>query len=142
MHKGRIYALIICMFSIGLSHAKQLKVLHLSFHKGCSKDFEYIAQQLDLDLSSLFIQEQPSRWLDGKTVGSAIYSIGHDRAAAIWEKHKNYFDQFDVIITSDTAPLARIFLQNKWSKPLIIWICNRFDYCDQASRDCNFPDQE
>jgi len=56
--------------------------------------------------------------------------------------HKDYFDTFDVIVTSGTAPLHESFLQNGWTKPLIIWICNRFDYCDYASLDCNFPDQE
>ena len=33
-------------------------------------------------------------------------------------------------------------MQNGWKKPLIIWVCNRFDYSDQASLDCDFPDQE
>jgi hypothetical protein len=79
---------------------------------------------------------------DGKTKGSALYNIGHDRAKNIWELHKNFFCQFDVIITSDTAPLARIFLQNNCRIPLIIWICNRFDYFDSASLDCDFPDKE
>lgn len=122
--------------------AQPLKVLHLSFHRGCLKDFEYVAQQLSLDLTSIFIPEQPSRWLDGETTGNAIYNIGHARAEKAWNKHKEFFQQFDVIVTSDTAPLSRIFLQNGWKKPLVIWICNRFDYYDGASLDCQFPDQE
>jgi hypothetical protein len=142
MHKSSIWAAIIGIFFTALSSAQQLKVLHLGFHRGCINDFEYVAQHLGINLTSVYIHDKPSQWLDGKTTGSAIYNIGHDRAVAIWEKHKDYFDQFDVILTSDTAPLSRIFLQNNWQKPLIIWICNRFDYCDEASRDCHFPDPE
>lgn len=124
------------------NYAEQLKVLHLSFHKGCIKDFEYVARQLNLNLTSVFVQDQPARWLDGQATGNAIYNIGHARAEKIWNLHQDYFNQFDVIITSDTAPLARIFLQSNWKKPLIIWICNRFDYYDGASLDCHFPDPE
>lgn len=144
MYKNKIHPLLTCiiLFLSALSNAKQLKILHLSFHRGCINDFEYVAKQLNLDLTSCYIHDQPPLWLDGETKGSTIYTIGHNRAEKIWKKHQDYFNQFDVVVTSDTAPLARIFLQNNWKKPLIIWICNRFDYCDQASRDCHFPDPE
>jgi len=33
-------------------------------------------------------------------------------------------------------------LQNQSKIPLIVWICDRFDYCDKAHLDCNFPDPE
>ena len=122
-------------------HQGPLRVLHLSFHTGCIKDFEQIAQELGFNLTSWYILGDRPRF-DGVSMGNAVYNIGHERAETVWKKHKDYFDQFDVIVTSDTAPLARIFLQNGWKKPLIIWICNRFDYCDYASLDCKFPDQE
>lgn len=73
--------------------------------------------------------------------GNELYNLGEERAQRIWDLHKETFLKYDAIITSDTAPLARIFLQNDWPKPLIIWICNRFDYSDQASLDCDFPDE-
>lgn len=136
------HAVTLFILSCPWIDAQPLKVLHLSFHRGCINDFEYVAQQLSLDLTSVFILEQPSRWLDGETTGNAIYNIGHIRAEKIWNKHKDFFQQFDAIITSDIAPLSRIFLQNGWKKPLIIWICNRFDYYDGASLDCRFPDPE
>lgn len=144
MVKNKGIGTIICAFSlmVATTYAKQLKVLHLSFHRGCIKDFEYVAQQLGLELTSCFIPELTPGSFDPQGRGSALYSIGHDRAARIWQTHKDYFNEFDAVITSDIAPLARIFLQNNWEKPLIIWICNRFDYCDEASRDCLFPDQE
>jgi hypothetical protein len=124
------------------SGERSLKVLHITFHKGCQKDFEDIATILKLDLTTIFIKDLAPYEFDPKGAGSALYNIGHDRAERIWNKWKDYFDKFDVIITSDTVPLARIFLQNEFKKPLIIWMCNRFDYCDEASLDCTFPDTE
>jgi hypothetical protein len=84
----------------------------------------------------------PAQFFDGTSQGNALYNITHERAERIWNKHKKLFDGFDVILVSDTAPLSRIFLQNGWKKPLIIWVCNRFDYCDRASLDGDFPDSE
>lgn len=120
------------------------KILHMSFHLGCVKDFEEVARELSLDVTSWYIlaADLPRTHFDGESTGNHVYNITHERARKVWEKHKNYFDQFDAIITSDTAPLSRIFLQNGWSKPLIIWICNRFDYYDGASLDGDFPDNE
>ncbi len=119
-----------------------LHVLHISFHEGCINEINFIAQQLQFSVTSLFIHDLAPKEFDGQSYGAALYNIGHTRALDIWNKHKTYFNQFDAVITSDTAPLARIFLQNNFSKPLIIWVCNRFDYADTSSLDCNFPDEE
>jgi hypothetical protein len=118
-----------------------LRILHMGFHAGCIKDFDDVARELGLEVTNWYILGDRPRF-DGYSLGNAVYNIGHRRAEQVWDKHKDYFDQFDVIVTSDTAPLSRIFLQNGWKKPLVIWICNRFDYCDYASLDCIFPDQE
>lgn len=117
---------------------KILKVLHISFHHGCLKEFEFVAQQLNLEITSraahdLFL---------GITAGNDIYNVTHNTAQKVWEKHQDYFNTFDVIVTSDTAPLSRIFIQNGWQKPLIVWICNRFDYADGSTADNRFPDVE
>lgn len=101
-----------------------MKILHVSYHKGCIGDLNNVAKLLNLDISVM-----PANW---------DYLISHDRASEIWLKHKDYFNTFDTIITSDTAPLSRIFLQNNYQGKLIIWICNRFDY---PNRD-GFPDSE
>lgn len=128
--------------------AKTIKALHISFHRGCIKDLDYVFKQLkktstdSIELEHLFPLDKAPYWFDGYAKGNAIYNIGHRRAEAIWHKHKDYFNSFDLIITSDTAPLSRIFLQNNWHKPLIIWVCNRIDYCDKDSLDCSFPDPE
>lgn len=128
-----------------LNANQKLKVLHLSFHLGCIKDFEHVAKAEAFDLTSWYVletKESRERFDPKPNQGSAVYNIGHERAARVWQANKDYFNSFDVVVTSDTAPLSRIFLQNGWNKGLVIWICNRFDYYDGASLDCNFPDAE
>jgi hypothetical protein len=142
LQKKYILFFIVISNIMHASHISSLNILHLSFHKGCIREIEIVAEALELKVTSLFIPDLQPKEFDGYSAGNSLYNIGHDRAENIWNKHKDYFNQFDAIITSDTAPLARIFLQNNYTKPLIIWICNRFDYADYGSLDCNFPDEE
>lgn len=111
------------------------KVLHISFHSGCKNELDYVFDKLGYCIEFMNFD-------DGKTTTNAKYNIGYRRANWCWKKYKNYFETFDLIITSDTAPISRVFLQNKFSKKILIWICNRFDYSDCASLDCEFPDLE
>lgn len=120
-----------------MSH--NLKILHLGFHKGLANELYSIAKELDLKLIY-------KSFHDGVSKGSAVYSVGHEKAKKAWDTFKDYYMKFDIIITSDTCPISRVFLQNGWpeipGKKLIIWVCNRFDYYDKASKDCLFPDRE
>jgi hypothetical protein len=143
MNRFILHILLLVSFaSAALSQAQGMKILHLGFHKGCIDDIAEVAQELSLDITPWYILADRQD-LDGRTTGDCVYNMTHERAQRVWERHKDYFNQFDVIMTSDTAPLARIFLQNNnWKKPLIIWICNRFDYADYATLDGAFPDQE
>jgi len=104
-----------------------MKILHISYHDGCIKNLNYVQQRLSLNMhvQKVFYN----------------YNIGYDRALSIWEDYKDYYNSFDIIIVSDTCPLSRIFLQNNYKGKLIIQICNRFDYSDIATNDCNFPDE-
>lgn len=148
-------ALLIILYAdakTGLSYISNpdgIKLLHVGFHTGCLKDFEDVVQSLaakgfNIDLTSWNIAAMTPRTnFDGSTKGNAIWNISRKRADAVWFRHKDFFEQFDIIMTSDTAPLSRIFLQdNHWKKPLIIWVCNRFDYVDAPTRDSTFPDRE
>lgn len=105
-----------------------MKILHITYHSGCDANLKFVAKQLGYE-----IETQWASW---------NYNIGHDRAKQIWDAHKDYYNSFDVIITSDTGPLSRIFFQNNFQGKLIVWVCNRFDYCDEGSNDCKFPDKE
>ena len=118
---------------------KKIKILHLGFHKGLENELYSVAEELKVNV--IF-----KRFNDSVSKGSAIYSVGHDKAKKAWDTFKDWYMTFDIIITSDTAPISRVFLQNGWpdipGKKLIIWVCNRFDYYDKASKDCLFPDRE
>lgn len=100
-----------------------MKFLHLNFHKGCEKEIHYVLTRLGHHVDSW-------RFDDGETDPNSenIYRITHERAQKCWNLHRAFFDSYDAIITSDTCPLSRPFLQNHWRKPLLIWVCNRFDY--------------
>lgn len=135
----KILFLLLCCFSLLKG---EMNVLHLTFHRGCEKELNAVAHQLGIHLETWFIPDLPPYFLDGVTSGNALYNVGHDRAERIWNLHQATFETYDAVIVSDTSPLARIFLQNQCSIPLIIWICNRFDYYDLESLDCDFPDKE
>jgi hypothetical protein len=104
-----------------------MKFLHVNFHKGCELDIENVFNKLGHSVESW-------RFDDGETAGEEIYKITQLRAQKCWNKYKDFFNTFDGIITSDTCPTSRPFLQNNWSKLLIIWVCNRFDYAVEGDR--------
>ena len=105
-----------------------MKVLHLSLHKGCINDINYIFNKLNIDIEYMFFFNETY------TDHRPYYKMTQNQANIFWNKYKEYFHKFDCIITSDTAPLSRIFLKNNWSKKLIIWICNRFDYAVEGDQ--------
>ena len=105
-----------------------MKILHVTHHQGCKISIDFVCKKLGHELETQFAD-----W---------NYNVSKELANEIWRKYKDYYETFDCIIVSDTAPLARIFLQNNFEKKLIVWVCNRFDYTDQSSNNCNFPDPE
>jgi hypothetical protein len=94
-----------------------MKILHISHHIGCMRDHAYIYEKLGFDYEF---------WKFPK----GLFTITKEIANNIWNERKEYFNRFDFIVTSDTAPLSRIFMENLIDcKPkIIVWICNRFDY--------------
>jgi hypothetical protein len=94
-----------------------MRVLHISHHIGCMRDHAYIYDKLGFDYEF---------WKFPK----GLFKITNEVANNIWNERKDYFNSFDYIVTSDTAPLSRIFMENLTDcKPnIIVWICNRFDY--------------
>ena len=53
-----------------LPYDQKLKVLHITFHEGCKKDFEEVARELDLDLTSWFVQQLPQGFWEGFHTGN------------------------------------------------------------------------
>ncbi len=140
--KYRMLIISILTACTQLLWSEPLKVLHLSFHKGCLADFDTVAQELNLNLTSWWAHEDNQRFEGMPPAKGDVYNINPRRAERVWQKNKDYFSSFDMIITSDTAPLSRIFLQNNCTVPLIIWVCNRFDYAAGKGRELPFPDRD
>jgi len=93
------------------------EILHISHHIGCFRDQEYILNELGFEVTN-------HKFYDG------VFQITEEIANNFWNNHKDQLNDFDYILTSDTAPLSRIFLenQNEFTSKLVIWVCNRFDY--------------
>lgn len=93
------------------------KLLHISHHIGCMRDHAYIYDKLNFEYEF---------WKFPK----GVFKITKDLATSFWNEKKTYFNSFDFIVTSDTAPLSRIFMENihQLKPTVIVWICNRFDY--------------
>jgi len=93
------------------------EVLHISHHIGCFRDQEYVLNKLGFEVTN-------HKFYDG------VFQITEDIANDFWKNHKDQLNDFDYIVTSDTAPLSRIFLENQeeFTSKLVIWVCNRFDY--------------
>lgn len=137
------WSCLLLLFLLPLCAEEQpYRILHLTFHQGCAKELADVAHSLGLSIETWWIPSLPPGSFDGTSSNNFLYNITHERAERIWQLHQETFKQFDLICVSDTAPLARIFLQHHDEKPLLIWICNRFDYSDQASLDGEFPDAE
>jgi hypothetical protein len=93
--------------------------LHISFHRGCALEIEYVFTKLGHTVENMKFNFNDN---------GDDYNITHQKAQICWDSFKGYFNTYDGIITSDTCPNARTFLQNNWSKLLIIWVVSRFDY--------------
>ena len=130
-----------------------LRMLHLGFHKGLRYELEGVACKLGV---SIDFESFP----DEGRCSNTKYNVDTDHARLIWERHgSRWLASYDVIITSDTAPIARVFLEHvhhhwthKAGKRIIIWVCNRFDYhhiqdtpvgtASEATTQSHFPEPE
>ena len=94
-----------------------MKILHITYHYGCASDLNYVFKTLGHEITFFDATCWP-------------YTITEDIAKNIWNERKDYFQSFDIIITSDTVALSMIFLVHfeELRARLIIWICNRFNF--------------
>jgi hypothetical protein len=93
-----------------------MKILSIGFHPGA---LDAIRGMINENITSEILPIREDCY---------HYNMTHERAKMLWDDYKDYYEKYDCIITSDTAPLSRIFLQNGYSGKLIVYVCNRFDY--------------
>jgi len=135
----RVAAFLFICFSL----FAKTKVLHLTFHpSGCPGEIMELAKHFDWELDTWIIVNQKHFEFDPSSQPVQCYNMTKDRAERIFNKHKEAFESYDLIITSDTASLSRIFLQHNWKKPLLVWVCNRFDSRVIRNHWAKFPDKE
>lgn len=109
-----------------------MKLIHFTFHSGCDNEIKFVCKYLGHELSTIHVDD------DTKT--NDKYNVYHTKSNYYYNKYINQVKDYDGIITSDTSPLARPWLEFEWNKPVIIWICNRFDYNDRSFNIEKFPD--
>ena len=85
------------------------KVLHISFHNGCIGEIQQICRAFNLELDTWNVLNLKHKFLNGKTRNQNNYIMTHENADLTFNKHKKTFEKYDLIITSDIAPLSRIF---------------------------------
>ena len=95
-----------------------MKVLHLSFHFGCISDMDTVFRSLGHEISHINCQKK------------LPYHITEAAAHVFWNDNKEFFNSFDLILTTDTVALSFPFLLHleELTPHLIILNCNRFDY--------------
>lgn len=100
-----------------------MKLLHISHHVGCMRDHAYVYDKLGFEYEFW-------KFYNG------LFKITKEVADRIWNEKKDHFNSFDYIVTSDTAPLSRIFMENiaELKPKVVVWICNRFDYDMETDR--------
>ena len=76
-----------------------MRLLHIGFTIDIHYDIMYICKKLKIK-TSFHIFEDGTK---GK------YNIGKERANNYFKKHREYFETFDIILVSDTSPIARVF---------------------------------
>ncbi len=139
----KILLSIASLLSFLLFSEEPLKVLHLCFHDGCVDEINGIAEACNLKITSWNIHKLPPYYFEPAIEGgNRLYNMNYERTSRIWEKHKDFFEEFDVILTSDTTALSRIFLQHEWAKPLVIWVTIRFDWSWRGESRRKFPEPE
>ena len=122
---------------------RRKRILHLSFHIGCIQEVKYMGDRFGFDVDTDFIPNLSPEMFDGQPPSNARYNMTKKRAQAVWKLQKDRYMSYDTIVVSDTAPLCRIFLEANYTKPLIVWVCNRFDYADTSALQSGeqFPDK-
>ena len=92
-----------------------LNVAHYSNHVGAIRDLEYIFSELGVRHKTFLLLK---------------YDVTQEWAQQYYDDHADEINSYDIIFTSDTPPLSRIFLQNlnTLQPRIVVWVCNRFDY--------------
>ena len=94
-----------------------MKIIHYSYHVGCINDAAYIFTKLGHEITL-------------RHLNFPNYCVTDAIANDFWSKNESEFQNYDVILTTDTVALSYIFMRriDQLRPHLLIWICNRFDY--------------
>jgi len=103
-----------------------MKVVHITLHRGCANDFASLLENIDstIELQTYFLHDVPN-------CPHNIYDLSQTSVIEwIWSICKDAIQCADLVVTSDTAPLARVLFhhQSETKGKVVVWVCNRIDY--------------
>ena len=112
----------------GTRAGRRRRILHMGNHQGLRYELAGVGRRLGLAID---FEEWPERDVCCKL------NVDSDRSRWLWEQHGERWLSYDVIITSDTAPIARPLLQHNVrmlaaGTRIVVWVCNRFDFRDNG----------
>jgi len=95
------------------------KILHITNHPGTIKNFKSVCKYLNI---SDDLQEENIYGVHGYT--------NEETANNIWKTYGNRLDEYDILLFTDTAMVARPFLQNldKHKCKIIMYLTTRFNW--------------
>ena len=107
----------------------RVRLLHVTRHGGLQMEVQAIVRGLCcIDVETFAFNDGVN--VAGEEAG-LNYNVHRHRAHLAWDAYGAWFETFDAVLVSDVTAMSRPFLEHGFSKPLFIWVCNRFDFANQ-----------
>lgn len=106
-----------------------MKVLHLTFHTGIGRTVYYNFDKLGHSVKTYFLYTMVEQF--GLNTIEQMLAITEQLGDKFYNYFKQEVEEYDLLLISDVMPISRGFLKhiNQIKTPILLWICNRFDYC-------------
>ena len=107
----------------------RVRLLHITRHGGLQMEVQATVRGLCcIDVETFAFNDGVN--VAGEEAG-LNYNVHRHRAHLAWDAYGAWFETFDAVLVSDVTAMSRPFLEHGFSKPLFIWVCNRFDFANQ-----------
>ena len=107
----------------------RVRLLHVTRHGGLQMEVQATVRGLCcIDVETFAFNDGVN--VAGEEAG-LNYNVHRHRAQLAWDTYGAWLETFDAVLVSDVTAMSRPFLEHGFTKPLFIWVCNRFDFANQ-----------
>ena len=107
----------------------RVRLLHVTRHGGLQMEVQATVRGLCcIDVETFAFNDGVN--VAGEEAG-LNYNVHRHRAQLAWDAYGAWLQTFDAVLVSDVTAMSRPFLEHGFTKPLFIWVCNRFDFANQ-----------